>query len=109
MSKIEIPFNDWSKDKLRGDKKTATTRSKPYGSPGDTFEVDLTIMEFDGDIRTYELTLVTKKTLMVVANNHYDEEGAESPQEFIEVWNQLHPRRKYRPMDIKWFHKFKEI
>jgi len=102
---IDIPFNDWSKNRLLDRRKTATTRSKRYGEPGDTFEVDLSPRPF----KSYELVSIELMTLKEIAEEHYDEEGAESPQEFIEVWNEIHPFRKYRPDDKKWFHKFKEV
>lgn len=105
MVEIFIPFNDWSIDKLQRGIKTATTRSKPYGKPGDTFEVNI-----GTDVhKRYELVSVTQRLLGTVAKRHYDEEGAESTSEFIEVWNDIHPRRKFQPNDIKWFHKFKEV
>jgi hypothetical protein len=111
MSKIEIPFNDWSKDKLRRGIKTATTRSKKYGEPGDTFEVRFNLEQHErfSRVRTYELVSITRKSLANVAERHFKEEGAESPQEFIEVWNDTHPRRKFRSQDIKYFHRFKEV
>ncbi len=105
MAEISIPFNDWSKERLADGRKTATCRSKKYGEPGNTFQVNC----WPGPVKTFEIMSITKKKLMTVANEHYDEEGAESPQEFIEQWNLIHPRRKYQPMDEKWFHRFKEV
>lgn len=105
QEEVNIPFNEWSLERLADGRKTATTRSKKYSEPGTRFLVETK----PGKIQTFEIISITKKKLMTVANEHYDEEGAESPQEFIDQWNLIHPRRKYQPMDEKWFHRFKEV
>ena len=38
MTEIKIPFNAWSKEKIRLEKKYATTRTKKYGDAGDYFK-----------------------------------------------------------------------
>ncbi len=45
--KITIPFNDWSKERLRGQLKKATSRYKKYGDVGDTFIVQGYSYELD--------------------------------------------------------------
>ena len=109
MVKIFIPFNDWSRDKLHRGMKTATCRSKPYGKVNDIFEIFLENRPRGQRVVSYIVTSITKKSLKNVSENHFAEEGAESPEEFIAVWNDIHPRRKFRPNDIKWFHTFKEV
>jgi hypothetical protein len=44
--------------------------------------------------------------LEIVANHLYEIEGAESPDEFIKVWNQIHPYKKFDPDQIVWVHFF---
>jgi len=91
MSEISIPMNGWSKEGLRDGRKTATTRTERYGEPGDRFTV-----EFDDGVRqTYVLTHVVKIPLETVAEDFYDEEGAESPTEFKKVWEDIHYKKGY--------------
>ncbi len=94
-----IPFNRWSQERLLRESKTATSRTSQYGNIGDTFRV--------GD-KTFEFTDISKKKLGDIAQNHYLEEGAKSPEEFIEVWNSLHPKG-FDPDQIVDFHKFREL
>ena len=100
MAEINIPFNDWSKGKLAIQTKKATSRYSKYGKVEDTFLVD----EFK-----YELELILRLPLWFVAENLYRSEGANSKEEFIEVWESIHPRKGFRPFDLVWYHHFKEI
>ena len=97
--KIEIPFNDWSRERLDRQWKKATSRTKKYGEVGDWFRVD------DVD---YELELVIKIPLWFVAEDLYQSEGAESKEEFIDVWKSIHPKKGFKPFDMVWYHHFKE-
>lgn len=94
-----VPFNDWSQERLLQGSKTATSRTKQYGNIGDTFQA--------GD-KSFELTGVSRKNLWDIAQNYYLDEGAKSPEEFIEVWNALHPKG-FDPGQVVYFHKFKEL
>ncbi|MCG2737746.1 MAG: hypothetical protein L6282_15285 [Candidatus Methanoperedenaceae archaeon] len=94
-----IPFNEWSQERLLLGSKTATSRTSQYGKIGDTFQA--------GD-KTFELTDVSRKSLEDIAQNHYLDEGAKSPEEFIRVWNSLHPKG-FDPKQVVYFHKFKEL
>ena len=97
---ISIPFNDWSKERIKAGQKCATSRYKRYGKPGDTFMVD-------GE--TYELTHVVKRRLGIVAYYYFEEEGAKNPQEFIQIWEEIHPKRGFIPDDIVWYHAFRKV
>ena len=99
MGRITIPFNNWSKERLLTQYKKATSRTKKYGEAGDIFEVDG---------YKYVLELVLHVPLWFVAEDLYKTEGAESTEEFIEVWESIHPKRGYRPFDNVWYHHFKE-
>ena len=70
---IKIPFNNWSKERLRTGLKCATSRTKQYGKIGDTFE-------FDGWI--YKITGVGKFPLWFIRAYLYVTEGCETPDEF---------------------------
>jgi len=98
--KIRIPFNNWSRERLKKGIKTATSRNKKYGEVGDTFVVDGV---------TYELEVVTKVSLQSVLDVCYDIEGAKSKEEFIEIWKEIHPRKGWDPDQKVWFHRFKKL
>lgn len=98
MSKVYIPFNKWSRDRLRSGVKIATSRIKQFGRPRDIFLVDG---------RKYIIVSVEKISLGLIAAEHYKEEGADSPQEFIDVWIELHPKKRFYPNQIVHFHRFK--
>ena len=100
MSVIEIPFNDWSIDRLLTGNKTATSRNKKYGRPGDVFHIE--------DI-VFEIESIEYLKLMTVAYTHYKEEGCTGSQEFITVWTDLHPEAGFIPSHKVYFHKFLRI
>lgn len=100
MKRIEIPFNEWSKERLNNLSKKATSRNKKYGEVGDWFRVD--------DI-DYELDLVIKLPLWFVANELYISEGADAPEEFVYVWKDINPMKGYVPNQMVWYHHFKEL
>jgi len=79
-------------------KKSATSRPKRYGYPGDYFEA------FG---RTFILLNVYRSRLDLVAYYHYLEEGCNSDFEFRKVWERLHPRKGFAPDQKVYFHKFK--
>jgi len=95
--KINIPFNSWSKIRIINGKKSATSRYKKYGESGDTFTIGKT---------DYILNGVMKSRLADVAKRFYTDEGCDTPEEFKEIWTEIHPRRGFRPDDIIWIHFF---
>jgi hypothetical protein len=80
-------------------KKTATTRTRRYGYPGDCFEA------FG---RVFILTQVYPSFLDVIVSQHYLAEGFDSPREFIEFWDRIHPNVTYeqKPGRKVYFHRF---
>ena len=98
MKSINIPFSAEWEIKMIAGKKTATSRNKRYGYPGDCFEA------FG---RQFILTEVYLLTLGSVAYNHYLEEGCNSNFEFQKVWKKLHPRKGFCSDHKVYFHKFK--
>lgn len=98
MEKIEIPFQSDFENVMLAGKKSATSRTKCYGYPGDWFEA------FG---RTFILTDVCRLPLDVIAYDHYLEEGFDRPEDFIKCWEKLHPRKGYKPEQKVYFHTFK--
>lgn len=97
---VEIPFNEWSRERMRRGKKTATSRTKRYGEVGDWFEVDG---------QRYELIYVTRSCLDTIKKWYYRWEGCKTPEEFVEVWESIHRRAGFRPTQKIWFHVFKKV
>lgn len=85
---------------MKEGKKTATSRTKKYGEVGDYFNIDGW---------WFQLTGVDKRSLHDVVTFHLGEEGARNRQEFIEIWNTIHPKRGFVGSDEVWFHAFKEL
>jgi hypothetical protein len=103
MTEIEIPFNDWSLDKLKHGK-ICTSRTKRYGREGDTFKVDF------GDYYTiYRITHIVRLPLWLVRDYLYKAEGATSSSDFVRVWKKIHPKRGFVPDDIVYTHFFEEV
>lgn len=100
MGLVIIPFNDWSKERLSQNRKSCTCRTKKYGDVGDCFTIN-------GG--RYLLTYVGKTSLGFITKYFWGLEGANSPEEFIEVWNGIHPRKKYNSDTIVWFHHFRKV
>ena len=99
MTKIEIPFNAWSKDKLRKGIKTSTFRYHQYGTAGDTFETEG---------KEYELLKFEEHNGRDVIMNHYKSEGAASPKELRKVLNGIHWRTGLNPERRGTLHYFAE-
>lgn len=100
MKEIEIPFNEWSIQKFQAQRKKATSRYKKYGEVGDYFIVD--------GIR-YALDLVIKVPLWFVSEDLYASEGCDTSTEFKHVWENIHPKKGFRPFDEVWYHHFVEM
>ena len=100
MTEIFIPFNDWSKARLNAKHKNATSRNKRYGNVGDTFTVD---------VKQYELTHVERVTLAFVRDHFYWQEGCHVADMFVDIWNEIHPKKKFVDEQKVWLHYFKEI
>ena len=101
MAEIKMPFNPMYREWLLYNRKTATTRFKKYGNPGDTFKA------FGAE---FELLDVRHTTWCAVLNNEYQAEGFSTPAAFREVWEDIHPGRKGRDsMADVWFHVFRRL
>jgi hypothetical protein len=106
MVKIQIPFNKWSKQRLYEELKYATSRNKKYGNVGDWFEV---IFNDKDEIRKYQLIEVNQTKLKSVRDFGWEDEGCRCPEEFVEVWKDIHPRKGWIDEQRVWFHRFREL
>jgi len=99
MTQIRIPMNAWSRQQLRKRTKTCTTRTKKYGSIGDTFKVGF---------QEYVITDIHKTILHDVAGHFWKAEGANSEEDFINIWSRIHFINKFNPAQFVWIHFFEE-
>ena len=106
MTEINIPFNEWSKERLYDERKCATSRNKKYGVVGDWFEV---VFKDRNESRKYQLIDVIKTKLISVRDFAWKSEGADNPEDFEQVWNDIHPKKKFQPEQYVWFHRFREL
>ncbi|QLH74998.1 MAG: hypothetical protein HPY73_05785 [Methanomassiliicoccales archaeon] len=100
MPEAFIPFIDEMASAALSGRKTMTSRTRRYGRPGDTFRIEG---------RRFRLISVRKECLVAVAYLYYEAEGFDSPQAFIDCWNMLHPRRRYRHDQMVWVHRFRML
>lgn len=100
MTEVKIPFLQEFKERMLSGQKTATTRSKKYGDSGDTFKI------FGAEFRIIK---TLKMPLSAIAYAFYKQEGFETRQGFVNIWNRLHPRRGYQPDDKKFIHFFVKL
>jgi hypothetical protein len=75
---INLPFTQDNQDLILKGIKRATSRQHPKGKTGDFFKV--------GEA-TFVIERVESHTLGFVADNLYKDEGLDSPQGFVDVWN----------------------
>jgi uncharacterized protein YqfB (UPF0267 family) len=86
---------------IRTGSKTKTARTKAYGSRGDVLRVQ------KSDPPMFLRVLhVHRVKLQSVAMLHFRQEGFSSPEGFIEAWNEIHPRTRYRPETLVYLHTF---
>jgi hypothetical protein len=89
--RIHMPFNTWSLERIRKGTKRATTRTKRYGSPGDTFHrpwenIHHPSHHQDETRRSRSISLQRRK------HSH--------KRRIIEVWKSLHPHKRYDPEQL---------
>jgi hypothetical protein len=97
---INIPFMQYFEPLMESGNKTATTRRKRYGQPGDQFIVN--------NIR-YEIISVKRVTLQTVKNECWKMEGCNNPKHFEKIWIDLHHRLKFVPHMKVWLHTFRKL
>jgi len=95
-----LPFLPRFVPYIRAGDKTMTARSKPYGKAGDVLRTPA------GPVR---LLSVRHVCLGFVRDFCWDQEGLNSPQEFEEVWRQIHPKAGFDPGRKVYLHHFEHI
>ena len=100
MGTLRVKFREDFGPKLANGEKTATTRTKPLGRPGEHF------LALGG---RYVILTVEKLTLGEVAADHHREEGFPSPAGFRAVWTSLHPREGWNPKQLAFYHTFARV
>jgi len=100
QEQVVIPFQPEWKEKLLNGEKTCTSRTKKYGKPNDWFEI------FGNSFR---IITIVRFPLEDIAKFLYDKEGCDSPDEFKEIWQGLHPRKGWIPEQVVFTHFFRRI
>jgi len=96
----QIPFSPAWKEKMLQGQKCCTARTRKYGAVGDTFEAYSHL---------FEITNIDYLPLEQVALQLFQKEGVSSPEEYQEVWQQLHPYKGFVPHQLVFVHHFKLI
>lgn len=99
MAVINIRFRPFFREPMLSDSKVCTARKKRMGEAGDIFEA------FGASFRLIE---VVDKYLFEVASL-WKQEGCQSREHFVEVWNSIHPRRCYDDYQRVYLHRFQRI
>jgi len=98
MTKINIPFNKWSRERLRQGCKRATSRTKKYGDVGATFIVDN---------QEYVILYIEERKMKDIIEQDYIIEGADSPEELREVLKSIFRSKLDEEREL-YFHRFTE-
>lgn len=97
---ITLPFNNRFRYVMLSGQKTATTRKKRYGNPGDHF------FAFGHE---FIVDCVGQCVLSYVADYFFWIEGFPDTQSFEDFWALIHPYHGYRPDDMVFLHRFHMI
>lgn len=98
--KVKIPFKEQFRQAMLSGRKTMTSRTKRYGEVEDTF---------DAFGATFQITDVMRCSLMLVANEYYLDEGCDSSEDFVKIWEKIHPRRGFDPNQGVYVHTFEKM
>ena len=97
---VFLPFREQFRDVLENGMKTATTRTKAYGKPGDVL---------DSMVGPLRLLYVEKVTLGFVATQMWNLEGCMDQGDFERVWESIHPGRGFVPEQMVYLHIFERV
>jgi hypothetical protein len=78
-----LPFNAWSKERIRQGRKQCTSRNRKWQDP--------------------RVVKIEENSLAFVRDFLWQPEGADSPEEFEKVWRSIH-RGKFDPEKTVWVH-----
>ena len=94
---LTITFRPQFREALLDGRKTATSRTKLLGNPGDRFRA------FGATFILQDVRLVT---LGLVARERWREEGARSQDDFKRIWASIHPRIGFRETYLVYLYTF---
>ncbi len=97
---IEIPFRPHFREDLLCGKKTCTARNKKYGQRGEAFKAF-------GEL--FQITKIQRLPLSNVKGRLFLQEGCESPEHFQRIWEEIHPRKGFDPLQEVWVHFFRRV
>jgi hypothetical protein len=100
MTEVNIPFRPRFKEPMLSGQKTMTSRTKKMAGMGDTFSA------FGA---TFVVVERYATSLSIISHNYWREEGCTSEADFVNVWNEIHPRKGYDPQQIVWCHLFRRV
>jgi len=97
---VFIPFKPQFKDVLLNGQKVMTSRTRTFGKCRDQFRI------FGG---TFEILSVKTMMLNTIATKFFNEEGCDSPEDFMRVWCEIHPYKGFQPFQFVHVHIFRRI
>ena len=95
--RVKIPFDIRFKPWMLEGIKQYDPRTRIYGQPGDFFHVFGTVFQIKG---------ISRFSLEAIASYGYREAGFNSPESFVDYWNEYHPIRGFRSHDVIYLHWF---
>jgi hypothetical protein len=96
----ELPFREAFRPALLSGEKTLTLRGKAYGKPGDV------LLTIAGPV---ELLHVERVSLGFVAAVLHGREGCASPEDFLALWKEIHPARRFDLAERFYLHHFARL
>lgn len=94
---VKIPFKPYFRERLLDGTKTATTRTKRFGRPGDWFPAYGA---------TFTILQVLVVNLHLVRRDYYTHEGFKEPHEFESCWISIHRRKGWQGGQQVYLHLF---
>jgi hypothetical protein len=98
MAVVRIPFREQFKTTLLNGTKVCTSRTRRMGKEGDRFEAFGSYFLIE---RIHHIPLEAVKAL-------WKEEGCRSTDDFVQVWNDIHPNKKFNSDQLIYLHWFRK-
>lgn len=97
---VKLPFYERFRRALLDGRKTATTRTRRFGKPGDWFPAYGA---------TFKILAVAVCNLSFVEKFYYEQEGFKKPAGFVNVWIEIHPGNGWVPSQEVYLHIFERM
>ena len=95
--KVHIPFKARFREPMLSGVKTMTSRTRKMAEVGDTF---------DAFGATFRITRVRQWCYWAILRD-WKIEGCSSREDLEAVWQEIHPRKKFKDDDLLWVHGFR--